>query len=84
MGNDTRFGITMAVTLLMWSPSGLALLRGNQSFASSALWFSLALALAYIGVGVVNKLIVTYGTENAVRDIQEAERRRAAGELEVE
>ena len=33
---------------------------------------------------IVNKLIVTYGTENAVRQIQEAERRTHEGDIDLD
>jgi hypothetical protein len=84
MGNDTRFGITMGVTLLIWAPAGIGIFNGNVSFTSAAFRFAIALALAYFGVSLVNKLIVRYGTENAVRDIQEAEARRVNGDVSID
>lgn len=76
MGTDARFASTMIVTLVIWSPAALGLFRGDVSFAAAAVRFAIALTLAYIGVAIVNRIIVTYGTENAVRAIEEAERRR--------
>jgi hypothetical protein len=76
MGNDTRFAITLTAALLVWSPVGIGLLGGRVSFFDAAWKFAASLALSAIGVAILNKLIVRYGTENAVRDIQEAEARR--------
>ena len=84
MGNDTRFAITLGATLLVWAPAGIGLWNGTVSFTSAALRFALALALCYFGVALVNRLIVRYGTENAVRDIQDAEARRNSGDLGVD
>ncbi|MFZ4515036.1 MAG: hypothetical protein ACOYN3_01870 [Acidimicrobiia bacterium] len=79
MGTDSRFAATMIVTLVIWSPAGLGLFRGDISFTAAAVRFAIALALSSIGVAIVNRVIVMYGTQNAMRAIEEAERR---GQLE--
>jgi hypothetical protein len=84
MGNDTRFGITMGAALLIWAPAGLGIFNGNVSFTAAAFRFAIAVALAYIGVSLVNRIIVRYGTANAVRDIQEAEARRVNGDVSID
>lgn len=84
MGNDTRFALTLGIALLVWSPAALGLFNGTVSFTTAAWRFALALAGSYVALALVNKLIVRYGTENAVRDIQDAEARRASGDVNID
>ena len=84
MGTDTRFAITMGVTLLIWSPAAIGLFRGNIDFTWAAIRFALALALVSIAVSLINKLVVKYGTENAVREIHEAEARHVNAEINID
>lgn len=84
MGIDTRFGLTLGIALLVWAPAAIGLFNQSVSFTAALVRFAIALVLSFIGVTIVNKIIVNYGTENAVRQIQEAERRSHEGEIDLD
>jgi hypothetical protein len=73
VGADARIALTMGVALVSWSPAGLGLIRGSITFASAGVRLAIALLLAWIGVGILNRIVVAYGTANAIRDIESVE-----------
>jgi hypothetical protein len=64
---DLRFGSTLAASLLLWTPSLLALLHGDIPLHSALMWYTGALVIAWLGFGLLDWLIVSFTRSNIER-----------------
>lgn len=83
MNPYTRMTWTLLGALLIWIPIAFAMLSGRFDLPTAGIYFLVALAIAYAGVGIVSHLASGYSEsssrlELAKRQIEELERRRAA------
>lgn len=80
MNPFTRLAASLVLALAMWTPALLSLLRGSMDILLAGLFFVGALAIAYIGTGIVGSIINGYEREQRM-NLQRA--RRVQREIEA-
>ncbi len=77
MTPEGRFGGTLIVSLVLWSPTLLATLRKDLDPGDAMLRYLPAIGFAYFAMWLVDWVITTYQRANAVHMLEE----RRASEL---
>jgi hypothetical protein len=70
MKPETRFATTLLASLVLWSPTLLAVLHGGVALPDAALWYLLALVVSYLAIGGFNALLLSYHRQNAMAEAQ--------------
>jgi hypothetical protein len=74
-----RWFAILAISLLLWAPSGMAALEGTLTMDGALLRYALALALCWMGISALTRIMDTYSREQARKRLeQEVEERAAA------
>ncbi len=70
MKPETRFATTLVASLVLWTPTLLAVLNGNVQLPDAALWYLAALVVSYVAIGAFNALLLSYHRQNAMAEAQ--------------
>lgn len=70
MKPETRFATTLLASLVLWSPTLLAVLHGGVGLPDAAIWYLLALVVSYLAIGGFNALLLSYHRQNAMAEAQ--------------
>jgi hypothetical protein len=70
MKPETRFATTLLASLVLWSPTLLAVLHGSVALPDAAIWYLLALVVSYLAIGGFNALLLSYHRQNATAQAQ--------------
>lgn len=68
MNPNTRFSVTLLVSLALWSTTMLAALRGDIDIAVAGVRYLVAFAVAWLGVGMFSALVHAYEPDDVDDD----------------
>jgi hypothetical protein len=88
VNHRARLGWTLAVSLVLWLPVAVQILRNAIDAAIGGLYYLAALALAWFGTGVIMKMAAGYilrsriEAQRAMKQIHDIERRHKIEAIE--
>ena len=68
MQPETRFAMTLGVSLALWAPTLIRVVHGETALAQALGWYVVALIVAWAAVAGLDHLVAGYAATNERRD----------------